>query len=346
MKKVTAAVTFLLLLTVLVSSTRADEEAVRCSIHAPAGLSAEALTDETTTLCHGFTLKKNARTLTKVERQFLGSGSILVSNDGERAVFIQSWFYGSLRGDGNLVASGLHYDQVPLTNDGLVFFHKGRKVASYTMEELIHRPNLVHVSTSHVHWLGQNNDLFRKPLGPVLRIQTSSFRELRFNTETGQMISSKDTADWHNCDFIAFGEVHFDGHPAMDPVYPAKGILPDRVTFKIPVGIRINTGYQTLCFKKGRTGWSVNQKLPALNGLSIAPNAKDERRFSCNQDADCTLHCDVGAVNRQWYEENRRSLGACQETCTTEGRHARCERRSCVTREGNGHLNRTCSRRR
>ena len=76
------------------------------------------------------------------------------------------------------------------------------------------------------------------------------------------------------------------------------------------------------------------------------PQARSETRFQCQQDADCTLHCDVGAVNRRWFEANRRGLGSCQEACDAEGHSAHCEHRSCVVRRADGKVHRACSRRR
>ena len=344
--KVTPLVTFALLFALFVPTKRANAGAIRCTVHAPAGIAGEAHKDERSGLCHGFTLTRGGKKIAEVQGEFLGSGSVLVSNDGERAVFIQSWFYGSLRGDGRLVASGLRYDELPLTNDGLVFFYRGKKTASYTLEELIHRPHLVRVGATHVHWLDPSSDLFRAPLGEILTLHTTSFRKLSFDTLTGRQVSAQNSSQWHQCTHIAYGEIHFDGKPAMDPLFAAKGDLPNRLIFRIPPGMRVKAGYQARCFRQGRTGWIIGQQLSQLNGLSIAPQARSETRFQCQQDADCTLHCDVGAVNRRWFEANRRGLGSCQEACDAEGYSAHCEHRSCVVRQADGKVHRACSRRR
>ena len=349
-KLVTKLVTSILLVVLSNADVRAEsslgEDAIRCSIHAPAGVAATALTDPKTGFCNGFTTSRDGKLVADVRGDFLGSGVILISKDGERAVFVQSWFYGSFRGNGRFVSSGLHYDQIPLTNDGLVFFFQGKKTASYTIEELVHRPNMVKVGPRHVHWLDPSTDLFRAPLGKTLQLKTMSLRELSFDTKTGRQLSATDTKEWLRCTHIAYGEIHFDGRPAMDPVYTIKGTLPDTVIFKIPAGLSVRSGYQARCFKQGRTGWIAGPRLFDLNGISVAPNARNERRFHCTQDADCILHCDAGAVNRAWYEESRRSLGRCSETCDSEGREARCERRSCVARNSDGSLSDSCSRRR
>jgi hypothetical protein len=350
MTKVTMTVTQVIACTIgillLVPFAHAETIDVSCQVVAPAGITAQALTDKKTSLCHGFTLKKGKNILAHVEGDFLGSGLILVSNDGERAVFIQSWFFGRLRGDGNLIASGLHYDAIPILNDGLVFFYKGKKTASYTMEELIHRPNLVQATTSHVHWLSEHRAFLGKPLGDTLTLETSSFRRYRFNTQTGSMLSSEDTEAWSRCAYVAYGEVHFDRQPIMDPVFTAKGNIPDKITFRIPPGLRVQAGYQTLCLDRRATGWSVKGHLPKLNGLSVAPQATEEARFECEQDADCELHCAAGAVNRLWFETHRSGLRACDGECEAQGRKAVCLRRSCVVKSPSARFDRACTRRR
>lgn len=344
-KTVTQVIACAMSILLLVSTTKAETNDVNCQVVAPAGITARALTDKKTSLCHGFSLKKGKRALAHVEGGFLGSGMILVSNDGERAVFIQSWFFGRLRGDGNLIASGLHHDAIPVLNDGLVFFYKGKKTVSYTMEELIHRPNLVRATTSHVQWLSENRAFMGKPLGDTLTLETSSFRRYRFSTRTGTMLSDEDTEAWNRCAYVAYGEVHFDRQPIMDPVFTAKGNIPNKIIFSVPPGLRVQPGYQTLCLDRRASGWSVRGHLPTLNGLGVAPLAVDETRYECQQDADCELHCAAGAINRLWFETHRKNLRSCDGECEAQGREAVCVRRSCVVKNASGRFDRACTRR-
>ena len=316
-----------------------------CTIQAPGGLSANTLHDEETGLCHGFVIKRNGKKLVEVRRQFLGSGSVLISGDGDRAVFVTAPFVGTLRGNGRFEPSRIRREKLPIINEALVFFRGGKKLASYTLESLLHRSNMVHVDANHVHWLLPTFDIFRRPLPHHLRLATMSLRDLVFDTRTGALISANDSSEWATCPVIAHGEVHFDGQPLMDPVYQAKGVMPDRITFRIPMGQRVAEGYQTRCFRRGRRGWIVGRQLPSLNGLAVAPAAGNEDRFACRQDADCVLHCDAGSVNRAWFETHRASLGQCKEGCDEGQRTAACVSRHCVTRDRRGDIDRACSRR-
>jgi hypothetical protein len=230
-------------------------------------------------------------------------------------------------------------------NDGLVFFYKGKKTASYTLEELLYRPNLVQVSVSHVNWLAGSGAIFREPLGDILTIETSSFRRYRFDTKTGAMVSSKDVAPWTTCSHMVYGEVQIDGHTKMDPAYAIKGGVPDHFRFQVPPGLKVPEGYTGLCLRKKGSKWWADQLIGGFNGVAIAPNAGDERRFQCSRDADCTLLCSGGAVSRSWYEANRAGLASCSDGCASKGLTSQCHRRSCVTMDGGEH-DQQCSRKR
>ena len=73
---------------------------------------------------------------------------------------------------------------------------------------------------------------------------------------------------------------------------------------------------------------------PAGGSTSVvaAPQTVDvEGAYRCKQDADCTITCAQGAVNRTWYETNERRLTHCKDGCVGWGKtRATCVDATCV----------------
>lgn len=318
-----------------------------CAARVPAGLKVETRRDPQTGQCTGFSIKKGRKKLADVHRGFSGSGTLLVSQDGLRAVFVANHFFGRLRVDGQLVAKVPHHDDIPFMNDGLVFFFKGKKTASYTLEALIERPQLVHVGKDHVTWLAAENPFLTQPLGDTLRLTTTSFRALRFDTRSGVWLSATNTATWSRCAHMAFGEVALDGQARLDPAFPIRGRLGDHFDFQIPAWRPVTTGYQTLCFERRQNAWWVTRVLAPLNGAAIAPKADSEVRFRCASDADCVLGARGSAVSAAWSEGREASNASGGDApCATLSPRAACRSQSCVTLDSAGRLDRACTRKR
>jgi hypothetical protein len=57
-------------------------------------------------------------------------------------------------------------------------------------------------------------------------------------------------------------------------------------------------------------------------------------RHSCTTDADCTLSCKHGAVNRAWYRSSLPGGEDCEDGCASKGMTAKCETGRCSAQKG------------
>lgn len=225
----------------------------------------EALQEPRGGACTGFEVRAPG-VRHRVVDGFSGSGTIVASADGRRVVFIADFAYGTLR-RGRLQAYGRH--KGPMV--GVVFFRDGKRRAVHLLAKLLHRPRLVSTTTSHIQWLAGDRAFLASPLGKRLKLSTTSFREPVFDTETGKLLSAKDSAIWKSCHAIAYGEVKAPGVGSasyvMDPAYAVKGKLAKRLRFDA-AQVKGLKGYQTVCFQRRGSALVAKRRLPMLDGVT------------------------------------------------------------------------------
>lgn len=133
----------------------------------------------------------------------LNLGSAYVSNDGHTLVWmLAEHFLGTANQDA-------------LKNPALIFYRDGKETKRYTLEELLLRPKLISMSTSHTQWIPDIHDEHWKftpavvfsPDGSKLQLQTTSMRSYTFDPKSGAITSSGDTDVWQGADVIAYGEL-------------------------------------------------------------------------------------------------------------------------------------------
>jgi hypothetical protein len=178
----------------------ADFAAYTCGAHSTGGgLVLTAILDHEA--CAGFEARVEGRLVSKGSLGFRGSGGFWSSADGRSVLFLHSFPYAS---------EGTALDTIP----GVILFRDGRKVASYTVADLIYRPRMVSWSTSHLLWLpGKAFPWVRhagpidEALGPTWTLYTSSYRRIEFDTVTGEILRAEDTEVWTACRGLAYGSV-------------------------------------------------------------------------------------------------------------------------------------------
>jgi hypothetical protein len=258
-------ISVVLLLVQSPTTAAADMIAHACRAVSSDAYSVEVIQRDRGGPCVGFVVKDRAGAeVQRVENGYVGSGTVVVSQDGRVAMFINDYAYGTLR-KGVLEPYGIKPEERALWV-AVAFFESGKRLGAHTFEELIVRPRFVDLSTSHFRWVNGRID---HPLGDEVSLTTTSFRQVVFHTRTGQIKKAEDTAQWKGCEAIAYGDVREEGgHFLMSPAYPGKGELPNPLPLTFAKTLRPQTGYQMLCFTRRAKGWEAVASLPAVNGLS------------------------------------------------------------------------------
>ena len=254
-----------LLLVQMPTTALADFAAHLCRAVSSDAYTIEAIQRDRGGPCVGFVVKDRAGAeVQRVDDGYVGSGAVVVSQDGRVAMFINDFAYGTLR-KGALVPYGIK-PEARARWVAVAFFAGGKRISAYTFEELIVRPRFVSQTVSHFIWLNGRID---QPLGDEVTLTTSSFRQVVFDTRTGQIKKAADTPEWTGCGAMAYGDVGEEGgQHVMSPAYPGKGKLPNPLPFTFAKTLPAKTGYQLLCFAKRAQGWEAVASLPAVNGLS------------------------------------------------------------------------------
>ncbi len=131
------------------------------------------------------------------------------------------------------------------------FFKEGKKIATYRFKDLVVRPKLVRESTSHIRWVAKINPNSDGSLPDVLELETTSFRQYRFETLTGKMLSGGDSPAWNRCRVIASGIPQPKGSLEYVLQNPdvVKGEAKSEIVFSAS-DVPISSSYQLLCFEE------------------------------------------------------------------------------------------------
>ncbi|CAN5314406.1 hypothetical protein BH09MYX1_BH09MYX1_15520 [soil metagenome] len=70
--------------------------------------------------------------------------------------------------------------------------------------------------------------------------------------------------------------------------------------------------------------------------------AVSDGRHACAKDAECTLSCTHGAVNRDWYRKSHPGGEACEDGCAAKGTSVACTAGQCVAMRG-GAVDSSCT---
>jgi hypothetical protein len=256
-----------LLLALAATPALADEVAYTCDARSSAAVRVEPLTERGA--CVGARLTPQAGGPGTTVSGFEGSGTILASPDGRSVVFVQTWPYAELQPDGRVVAIDRGGDT---RGDalGVVVVRDGDVVARHTVMDLVSRPYLVSVSTSHVRWLAS-----RAPLpalqGDALVLETTSGRRVRIDVTTGAITDARDAEAWTGCAVLAYGELHATADGGrMEPSWGLKG-----GTGTAPIRFRatepVEPGWTTVCLQDSPDGFALAGRRDGLllNGATF-----------------------------------------------------------------------------
>lgn len=183
----------------------------------------------------------------------LNLGSAFVSNDGRTLVWmLAEHFLGTANQDA-------------LNNPALIFYRDGKETKRYTLEELLLRPKLISMSTSHTQWIPDIHDEHWKftpavvfaPDGSKLQLQTTSMRSYTFDPKSGAIVTSGDTDVWQGADVIAYGELSGgSGQLRIKKAVFLKGKLDkiEEISIFDPSG-SYSSGYHTVPLKQVLGQW-------------------------------------------------------------------------------------------
>jgi hypothetical protein len=265
---------------VLGSSGRVSADAVAnvardgTSFHSASGTSRAVLSGGGTV----FTLFMNGRQrYVSSPPHPLSFGRLWVSEDGRYVTWmLAERFYATV---GRRASTG----QVP----ALIFYVDGKEVKQYTLTELLVRPQLVSVSTSHTQWIAEsrNADWSPGPPGVVfapdgrrLSLETTSMRQYVFDPTDGRMLEGGDTVLYKNADLIVYGECRPEsaGRVRMTRFRLVKGTLTaqEAIVFSDPTG-SFDQGWHTAALGKEGAGWTAIAPAHALPILfNVLPAAQ------------------------------------------------------------------------
>lgn len=217
--------------------------------------------------CVGFAIKDRRGRVTKTIRFGIKASGVLVSSaDGRRVAMVQTGLYG-----GSMKGAITSYDHPPIRDPPVVLFYRdGKPLARHTINSLLVRDKMVSLSTSHVRWVHSWKTL-SDPLGDTLTFETTSLREITFDTRTGKITRARDTALYKRCDTIAYGQVNpaGSGRWEMKPAFVAKGAAHAALPFRSKLDFGRRPGYKLLCFGNKPGGLEATEAIDILmNGLT------------------------------------------------------------------------------
>jgi hypothetical protein len=196
----------------------------------------------------------------------LSFGRLWVSEDGRYVTWmLAERFYATV---GRRASSG----QVP----ALIFYVDGKEVKHYSLTELLVRPQLVSVSTSHTQWIAEtrNADWSPGPPGVVfagdgkrLTLETTSMRRYVFDPTTGSMLEAGDTALYTKADLIVYGECRPEGpgRVRLARFRSVKGAVTaqESIVFSDATG-SFDQGWHTVALARDGAGWTAIAPAHAL----------------------------------------------------------------------------------
>ncbi len=150
-----------------------------------------------------YTVKVDGRTIyATMPEPRLNLGNAYLSEDGRLLVWVLA--------DHFLMGQGEH-----LKAPALIFYKDGKRLKSYSLEELLVRPKMVSYSASHIQWLPSLHDEHWKFSSPVtfqeekgkLLLETTSMRKYVFDCTSGKMLSAEDNDVYRGADILIYGEV-------------------------------------------------------------------------------------------------------------------------------------------
>lgn len=217
-----------------------------------------------------YTVKVNGQTIyATMPEPRLNLGSVYLSEDGRLLVWVLA--------DHFLMGRGDH-----LKAPAVIFFKDGKRLKSYSLEELLVRPKMVSYSASHIQWLPSLHDEHWKFSSPVnflanegkLLLETTSMRKYAFDCTSGKMLTAEDNDVYRSADILVYGELDGgDGKLSLKRGQIIKGDLSaDALKGAVimdPTGT-FSSGYHTLALKKVAGAYVVSA--PEYN-LSTIYNA-------------------------------------------------------------------------
>jgi len=256
---------------------------LRCQVFQHGGKTRlEAKTDPRTGACTGFeVLDRRGRAIIIHHDAFYGSGRLVSSSDGRRVIYVNDFPHAKLQRDGRILPLGRPKGIDAKQVDALVVFYDGKKVGSYTLNDLLVRTFLVDTRPGHVQWLTGDVGFLKSPVGKTLTLTTTSFRQYTFDTETGKALQSGDTNDWQQCDAMVYGNFSTfkDGSCGARPYWVLKGEVPNPFHVDLDDRLSFSNGFQTACLVTPERPGEDDPRLLAtklygpLNGLKLQPPA-------------------------------------------------------------------------
>jgi hypothetical protein len=211
-------------------------------------------------LCVGFIAHDaGGKEVSRVATGYAISGRILASADGRSVVMIHDAPTGTLDG-----------------KDALVFFRDGKRVVTYTMQDVIVRMSLVTARQSRTIWIAGTAPALE--LGATLQLTTTSQRKLVFDVTTGKLISAENTTQWNNCDVIAYVAGRIDkpsyGYYSVPKPRVARGGVQfsDGLTFRTEKLSVEGRSSVTLCLMPSTRGWVATEIIDVVYNVEEAPS--------------------------------------------------------------------------
>jgi hypothetical protein len=191
------------------------------------------------------------------------SGQVFVSADGHRLVAVQSRFLGFVDDNGNISNCGIGQTGPKCEPLAVLIYRDRQLVASYRFPEIMLRPRLFSHSVSHVEWL-RNLGGFDESDGKKLFLDTTSFRHVEFDLESGRIEKQQDSPEWNDCDVIAYGDIkRLGSRGEIGPTSIIKGDATRGVKFEIPSQLNIESN-ETICLKNTPSGLTAISTLPLM----------------------------------------------------------------------------------
>lgn len=238
----------------LASPARADFSKYNCE--GPSTGPVKAIVDEGNS-CGGYR-QADGKT---VRFNFKGSGKLIASADGRTVVMVQSYLPGRL----DWKAGEIYGDEGERSESknpiAIRIYRDGALVATHRVHELLHRPRLASQSVSHVGWVRWMPEQIS---GATFSITTTSFRDLTFNAETGQLVNANDSTDWLQCDVIATGKMDAKNNKLVD-AYRLKGEGSEKtIVFTLPrfnATVLTANSLPTVCLARHGEAWVLTRLL-------------------------------------------------------------------------------------
>lgn len=197
----------------------------------------------------------------RVDFDFKGSGQLMASADGRTVVMLQSYLYGRIDEDGDIVEFAGSTDH---KNPVAIFVYRdGKLVASHSIDTFIERAALVRQSVSHVRWM---KDAAFTAKGDRLRVVTSSYRSIEIDVRSGQIRKAGDSADWTGCDVIASGKLDLKGSTLEKAILAktpsaSRAPLPFELDPAVARKSLTNKAWTTGCFERKAKGLVLKRLL-------------------------------------------------------------------------------------